>query len=85
MLDAPDPAADPDHESTPGIAVGAANLTCFIPFPLGYVVGLVVWGVAAFAGLGLSAGRAVVLFGYLAASSFVARLVVLGVMEMIGG
>lgn len=83
-LDAPNPAAAPDHASTPGVAVGAATLTCFIPFPFGYLAGLVVWGVAAFAGLGLSAGRAAVLFGYLAASSFVARLVVLGVMEMGG-
>ena len=83
-LDAPDPAAAPDHESTPAVAVGAATLTCFIPFPAGYVAGLVVWGVAAFCGLGLSAGRAAVLFGYLAASSFIARLVVLGVMDMLG-
>ena len=43
-----------------------------------------VWAVAAFGGLGLTAGRAAVLFAYLAASSFVARLVVLGVMDMIG-
>jgi hypothetical protein len=84
-LDAPDPAAAPDNEDTPAIAVGAATLTCLIPFPLGYLAGLVVWGVAAFRGLGLSAGRAAVLFGYLAASSFVARLVVLGVMELCGG
>lgn len=83
-FDAPDPAAAPDHADTPGVAVGAATLTCFVPFPFGYLAGLVVWGVAAFGGLGLSAGRAAVLFGYLAASSLVARLAVLGVMEMIG-
>ena len=83
-LDAPDPAATPGHEDTPGIAVGAATLTCFLPFPFGYTAGLVAWGVAAFCGFGLSAGRAAVLFGYLAASSFVSRLAVLGVMEMIG-
>ena len=61
-----------------------AALTSFIPFAGGYVAGLVVWAVAAFAGLGLNAGRAAVLFAYLAASSFVARLVVLGVMDMMG-
>jgi hypothetical protein len=46
------------------------------------VAGLVAWAVAAFGGLGLSTGRAAVLFAYLAVSSFFARLVVLGVMEM---
>jgi hypothetical protein len=42
------------------------------------------WGVAAFGGLGLSAGRAAVMCLYLVASSFVARLVVLGVMDGCG-
>ena len=81
-LDAPDPAAAPGHEATPGIAVGVAALTCLVPFPAGYLAGLVVWAVAAFGGLGLPAGRAAVLFAYLAASSFVARLVVLGVLDL---
>ena len=66
------------------IAVGVGALTSFAEFPAGYIAGLVVWAVAAFAGLGLSAGRATVLFAYLAISSFVARLVVLGVMDMMG-
>ena len=83
-LDAPNPAAA-DHAATPGIAVGVAALTCLVPFPAGYLAGLVVWAVAAFAGLGLPAGRAAVLFAYLAASSIVARLVVLGVLDMSGG
>ena len=83
-FNAPDPAATPDRESTPGIAIGAVALTCLVPFPLGYAAGLAVWAVAAFAGLGLTAGRAAVLFLYLAASSFAARLVVLGVLEMFG-
>jgi hypothetical protein len=74
----------PNSTMTAVIAVGAAALTCFAPFPVGYVAGLVVWGVAAFGGLGLSVGRAAVLFMYLAASSFVARLVVLGVLDRIG-
>jgi hypothetical protein len=41
--------------------------------------------VAAFGGLGLTAGRAATLFLYLAASSLLARLVVLGVLEAAGG
>ena len=76
--------ASPDYTTTAAVAVGVAALTSFVPFPVGYVAGLVVWAVAAFAGLGLSAGRATVLFAYLAASSLVARLVVLGVMDMMG-
>jgi hypothetical protein len=74
----------PDYTTTAAVAVGVAALTSFIPFPGGYVAGLVVWAVAAFGGLGLNAGRASVLFAYLAASSLVARLVVLGVMDMMG-
>lgn len=74
----------PDYTTTTALAVGVAALTSFVPFPGGYVAGLVVWAVAAFGGLGLNAGRAAVLFAYLAASSFAARLVVLGVMDMMG-
>jgi hypothetical protein len=78
------PAAAPDYPTTAAAAVGVTALTSFVPFPFGYLASLVVWAVAAFGGLGLSAGRAAALFAYLAASSFVARLVVLGVMEMVG-
>lgn len=76
--------ASPDYTTTAAVAIGVAALTSFIPFPGGYVAGLVVWAVATFAGLGLNAGRAAVLFGYLAASSLGARLVVLGVLDMVG-
>ncbi len=79
-----DPAAAPDNDSTATAAIGVASLTSFVPFPFGYPAGLVVWGVAAFGGLGLGVGRGALLFAYLAASSFVARLVVLGVMDMLG-
>ncbi len=74
----------PDYTTTAAVAIGAAALTSFAPFPHGYLIGLGVWAVAAFGGLGLSAGRATVLFAYLAASSLVARLVVLGVMDTMG-
>jgi hypothetical protein len=81
----PSPAASPDHDGTATAAIGLAALASFVPFPFGYAAGLVVWAVAAFGGLGLGADRATVLFGYLAATSLVARLVVLGVMSAIGG
>ncbi len=76
--------ASPDSSTTAVVAVGVAALTSFASFPVGHLVGLAVWGIAAFAGLGLPAGRAAVLFLYLAVSSFVARLVVLGVLDQIG-
>jgi hypothetical protein len=66
------------------VAVFAVSLTSFLPFPLGWVAGLLVWGVAVFAGLGLPARRAAVLFAYLAAGSLLTRLLVLGVMAMFG-
>jgi hypothetical protein len=83
-LGEPNPTTHPDSPATAAVAVGVAAVTSFIPFPGGYVAGLLVWAVAAFGGLGLPAGRAVVLFAYLAVSSLVARLVVLGVMDVIG-
>jgi hypothetical protein len=79
-----DPAAAPHYRAVRAAAVGVAVLTSFVPFPLGYLLGLVAWGAAAFGGLGLTAGRAAILFGYLAATSYAARLVVLGVMEVMG-
>lgn len=83
-LGGPDPAAAPGYRAAAAVAVGATALTSFIQFPWGYLAGLVVWAVAAFGGLGLSAGRAAVLFAYLAVGSFVTRLLVLGFMEMSG-
>jgi len=80
----PDPTAAPSYRVSAVAAVGATALTSFIPFPGGYLAGLVVWAVAAFGGLGLSAGRAAALFAYLAVGSFVTRLLVLGFMEMFG-
>jgi hypothetical protein len=55
-------------------AIFGVSLASFLPFPLGWVAGLLVGGVAAFAGLGLPAGRASILFCYLAAGSLLTRL-----------
>jgi hypothetical protein len=83
-FDGPDLAAAPHYRLTAGVAIAVTSMTSFIAFPGGYLAGLVVWAVAAFGGLGLSAGRGAVLFAYLAVGSFVTRLLVLGFMEMFG-
>ncbi len=77
-------AAVPNRPLTAVAVVAGVSLTSFLPFPLGWAAGLLVWAVAAFAGLGLPAGRASVLFCYLAAGSLVTRLLVLGVMALFG-
>lgn len=79
-----DAATVPHRPATALVAVLTVSLTSFLPFPLGWAAGLIIWGVAAFAGLGLPARRATVLFAYLAAGSLVTRLLVLGVMAMLG-
>lgn len=79
-----DAAAVPNRPMTALAVVLAISLTSFLPFPLGWAAGLPVWGVAAFAGLGLPAGRASILFAYLAAGSLLTRLVVLGVLAVFG-
>src|SRR4051794_31464055 len=79
-----DAAAVPSRPMTALAAIAGVSLTSFLPFPLGWAAGLLVWGVAAFAGLGLPFGRASVLFAYLAAGSLLTRLLVLGVMAMFG-
>lgn len=79
-----DAAAVPNRPMTALAAVGFISLTSFLPFPLGWAAGLLVWGVAAYAGQGLPAGRASVLFAYLAAGSLVTRLLVLGVLALFG-
>jgi hypothetical protein len=79
-----DAAAVPHRPLTALAVIVAVSLTSFLPFPLGWAAGLLVWAVAAFAGSGLPAGRASVLFAYLAMGSLVTRLLVLGVLAMFG-
>jgi len=67
--DGPDPAASPSYRSTALCTIGAVTLASFIPFPAGYVAGLV--------------AGASVLVGYLALASVVTRLLVLGVLDVI--
>jgi hypothetical protein len=75
------PAAVASCSAVSACAVGAVTLSCFIPFPAGYVAGLIIWAIAVYGFLDLSTGRASVLVGYLAAASVVSRLVVLGVLS----
>jgi hypothetical protein len=74
----PDPAA-PHYRLVRAAAVGAVALTSFLPFWLGYSVGVVAWSSAVFGWLGLPAARAALLVLYLAAASMLARMVVGGV------
>lgn len=73
---------DPNDATTAACAVGAVTLTCFIPFPLGYIAGLLAWAVAVYGFTVLPPGRATVLVGYLAVASVVSRLIVLGVLSV---
>lgn len=79
----PDAKADPNYSTVAACAIAAVTLTCFIPFPLGYLAGLVAWAVAVYGFLHLPGGRATALVGYLAAWSVVSRLVVLGVLSIL--
>lgn len=79
----PDPAAAPDFRFVSIMAVGLTALTSFLPFPLGYLAGLVAWAITAFSGLGLPARKAFVFWLYLAVGSYLTRLLVRGVMDML--
>lgn len=81
-FDGPHLSLEPSYSTTAACATAAVTLTCFAPFPAGYVAGTVVWAVAVFGFLGLPIWRATVLVGYLAAASMVTRMVVLGVLDV---
>lgn len=83
FTDSADLTADPNSSTVSGCAIAAVVVTSFVPFPFGYLAALVAWGVAVYAYLNLSSGRATVLFGYLAGWSVVTRLVVLGVLSVL--
>jgi hypothetical protein len=70
----------PEFFQVSALAVVFVALTSLVPFPCGYVLSLVLWGLAA-GHLQLPWPRAVALFLILAALSFLSRLVLLGVLE----
>lgn len=82
-VDGPDPAQAPSYRATAIFAVAATTLASFVQFPAGYFLRLLIWAIASFGGLGLNPGRAALLFGYLAVSSFLSGLVVLGMMRFL--
>ena len=79
----PDPAAHPNYRVISLGVVAAVGTTGLVPFPAGYVAGVVAWASAAFGFLELPAGRAALLTAYLAAASVVTRLVILGVLDVV--
>ena len=70
----------PEFSQVSALAVGFVALTSPVPFPGGYVLALIIWGLAA-GHLNLPWPRAVALFLILAALSFLSRLVILGTLE----
>ncbi|QEL16793.1 hypothetical protein [Limnoglobus roseus] len=75
------PAATPDYANLVGAAVVVNAVTGFVPNPAGFALGSLVWAVAV-ANLAVPAGRKVVLGGYLLAASVIARLAVLGILDV---
>ena len=79
-LGGPELHQQPEFAQVSALAVGFVALTSPVPFPGGYVLALVIWGLAA-GHLQLPWPRAVALFLILAALSFLSRLVILGTLE----
>ena len=77
-LAGPDLRQNPEFLSRSAGTIGIVALTSFVPFPLGYLLGLIVWWWAAKSFFELRFALAVPLFLILAGLSFVSRLVVLG-------
>lgn len=78
---APDVTADPNYSTVAACAIVVVTLTCFVPFPVGYLAGFVAWAGAVYGFLNLPGGKATALVAYLAGWSIVSRLVVLGVLS----
>jgi hypothetical protein len=79
-LGGPELRQQPEFSQVSALAVGFVALTSPVPFPWGYVLSLVIWGLAA-GHLNLPWPRAVALFLILAALSFLSRLVLFGTLE----
>jgi hypothetical protein len=79
----PDPTANPNYRTISFGVIAAVGVTGLMPFPMGYVAGVVAWASAAFGFFDLPAARAAVLTGYLAVASIVTRLVILGVLDVV--
>src|SRR5262249_5303569 len=82
-LGGPDLRQNPDYLGITTLAVVLVGLASFIPCQGGYLVSLVIWWLAARVLLELPRPRAIAPFVILAALSFVSRLAVLGVREVL--
>src|SRR5262249_44464186 len=79
----PDLRQNPDYLGITTLAVVLVALASFIPYQGGHLVCLALWWFAAKVLLELPWPRAVALFLILAAVSFVSRLAILGVLEVL--
>jgi hypothetical protein len=70
----------PDYRTIAITGIVLHTITCFLPFPVGFILGSLAWLVTA-ASLSLSRVRQALLFAYLLAGSIVERLMVLGILE----
>jgi len=76
-----DPAETPHYYRIASIAVTLVSLVCFLPYPSGLGLSLIIWGFAVFGFRAIPAPRRVLLFVYLSVASVLERLIVLGVLD----
>lgn len=72
----------PDYRSIAIVGIVLHTMTCFVPFPAGFVLGSLAWLVTS-ASLSISPARKALLFAYLLVGSIVERLVVIGILDVL--
>lgn len=81
LVGGPDLREKPHFAAISWLSIILVTLDSFVPFPLGYLLSLVMWWLAAKIGLELSMLRAVLLFAILATLSFISPLALLGALS----
>jgi len=76
-----DPVETPHYHRIAAVAVTLVSLVCFLRFPSGLGLSLIIWGLTVFGFLAIPAPRRVLLFAYLLVASVLERLIVLGVLD----
>lgn len=71
----------PDYRSIAITGIVLHAMTCFVPFPMGFILGSLAWLVSS-ASLSISRARQALLFAYLIAGSIVERFVVIGILDV---
>jgi hypothetical protein len=74
--------ASPDYRTIALSGIVLQTLTCFVPFPAGFVLGSLAWLLNA-ASLSISIPRRALFFTYLVLGSIVERLVVIGILDLL--